>query len=104
MHKAHDLRLASNRLLLCFPARRQCAGFGRQWCGVGTEDGDNDEPGCAGCGSCPLSDNDGANEIGVLKVDYVAESQCVGLCVYQSGRDREPVLAWTPSAGVVAVN
>ena len=58
------------------------------------------EWGCEGCGSCEVGN--GKNR-GLLKVDYVAESQCIGLCVYQSSAERKPVSAWRPGEGVVLV-
>lgn len=68
------------------------------------------EGGCEGCGSCGIEEGDEGKEVrvgrgmGILTVNYVADSQCVGLCVYRSSADRKPLLAWTPEEGVVAVD
>ena len=66
------------------------------------------EGGCEGCGSCGIGEVEGekggGKGMGILTVNYVADSQCVGLCVYASGADRKPLLAWTPGRGVVAVD
>lgn len=64
------------------------------------------EGGCEGCGSCGIEERDKGegSGMGILTVNYVADSQCVGLCIYASSADRKPLLAWTPETGVVALD
>ena len=38
--------------------------------------------GCTGCGSIPLSEDNNLNTMGTLAVEYVSQSDCVGLCFY----------------------
>lgn len=57
--------------------------------------------GCKGCGSVEIGNDGEEGKAGWLKVDYVSESACTGLCVY-SARG-ELVLEWKPGdVGVVA--
>lgn len=43
------------------------------------------EHGCQGCGSVPLEDGNDPRTMGMLVVNYVAKSECVGLCFYGKG-------------------
>ena len=43
------------------------------------------EHGCQGCGSIPLSEDNDPNKMGKLTINYVAKSECVGLCFYGQG-------------------
>lgn len=40
------------------------------------------EHGCLGCGSVPISPDNDPDTSGILTTNYVAESECEGLCYY----------------------